>query len=93
MADKKAPSRSQKEIQAELDATRTRLARTVDELTYRASPAEIKRRQIASLKAGVNNAAFTEQGEPRLDRLAMALAGVGGTALLLGLARRVFYKG
>lgn len=93
MADKKAPSRSQKEIQAELEATRTRLTRTVDELTFRASPAEIKRRQVASLKAGVHNIAFTEAGEPRLDRLAMVLAGVAGGAILLGLARRAFYKG
>ena len=93
MADKKAPSRSPKEIQAELDATRTRLARTVDELTFRASPAEIKRRQIASLKAGVHNAAVNERGEPRLDRLAVMLGTVAGTAIVLGLARRVFYKG
>ena len=93
MADKKAPSRSQKEIQAELDATRTRLARTVDEITFRVSPAEIKRRQIASLKASANHAAFNEAGEPRLDRLAMALAGLAGTAIVLGLARRPFNRG
>lgn len=93
MADKKTPSRSQEEIKAELDATRTRLARTVDELTFRVSPAEIKRRQIASLKASANHAAFTEDGEPRLDRLAMALGGVAAVAIVLGLARRAFNRG
>lgn len=94
MADKKAaPTRSQKEIEAEIAATRERLARTVDELTFRVSPAEIKRRQIASLKASANRAAFTATGEPRYDRLATTLVTLAGVAIVLGLARRVFYKG
>lgn len=93
MADKKAPTRSQKEIEAELAARRDRLTQTVDELTFRVSPAEIKRRQVASLKASANAAAFTETGEPRYDRLGTGLAGVAGVALVLGLARRVFHKG
>lgn len=94
MAKKKAaPTRSQKEIEAELTATRERLGRTVDELTFRVSPAEIKRRQVNALKASVNRAAFAETGEPRYDRLATGLIAVAGVAIVLGLARRVFYKG
>lgn len=93
MADKKAPSRSQKEIEAELAATRTRLTRTVDELAFRVSPAEIKRRQIASFKASANNAVYDETGQPRYERLATGLIAVAGVAIVLGLARRVFYKG
>lgn len=92
MADNKAPSRSHKEIEADLAATRDRLARTVDELTFRVSPAEIKKRQIAALKAKANDAVFDETGEPRYDRFAVALATIAGVALALGLARRAFYK-
>lgn len=93
MADSKPRTRSQKEIEAELIATRERLARTVDQLTFRASPQEIKRRQVQALKLSANRAAFTETGDPRYDRLATGLAVVAGVAILLGVARRVFYKG
>ncbi|WP_109474500.1 DUF3618 domain-containing protein [Ornithinimicrobium cavernae] len=93
MADKKAPTRSQKEIEAELAANRVRLARTVDELAFRVSPAELKRRQVESLKASANRAVFNEHGEPRYDRLATGLVAVAGVAIVLGLARRIFYKG
>lgn len=93
MADSKPRTRSQKEIEAELIATRERLGRTVDQLTFRASPQEIKRRQVQALKLSANRAAFTETGDPRYDRLATGLAVVAGVAILLGVARRVFYKG
>lgn len=93
MADSKPRTRSQKEIEAELTATRERLGRTVDELTFRVSPQEIKRRQVASLKSSAQGFAFAETGEPRYDRLATGLAVVAGVAIVLGLARRVFYKG
>ncbi|MGB3830170.1 MAG: DUF3618 domain-containing protein [Ornithinimicrobium sp.] len=91
MADKQKP-RSEKEIVADLAATRDRLARTVDQLTFRASPAELKRRQVEKLKAKGNEIAFDADGEPRLDRLASALGGVSGVALVLGTARRIFHK-
>jgi len=92
MADKKA-ARSQKEIEAELAANRVRLARTVDELAFRVSPAELKRRQIEALRASANRAIYDEHGQPRYDRLATGLAVVAGVAVLLGLARRAFHKG
>lgn len=93
MAEKKAAARSQKEIEAELAATRARLTRSVDELAFRVSPAEIKRRQIVALKASANNAVFDPTGQPRYDRFATGLVVVAGVAIVLGLARRVFYKG
>lgn len=93
MADKKAPTRSQKEIEAELSATRERLTRTVDELAFRVSPAELKRRQIVALKARANDLAFDPAGEPRYDRLATGLLVIAGVAVTLGLARRIFHKG
>ncbi len=91
MADKPKP-RSEKDIEADLSATRDRLARTVDQLTFRASPAELKRRQLDKLKAKGNEIAFDAEGQPRLDRLAGALGGVSGVALVLGAARRLFHK-
>ena len=91
MADKQKP-RSEDEIEADLSATRDRLARTVDELAFRASPAEIKRRQIEKLRAKGNEVAFDDDGEPRLDRLAIALGGLSGVSLLFGVARRLLHK-
>ncbi|HKJ12293.1 MAG TPA: DUF3618 domain-containing protein [Ornithinimicrobium sp.] len=91
MADKQKP-RSENEIEADLSATRDRLAQTVDELAFRASPAEIKRRQLEKLRAKGNEVAFDDDGDPRLDLLAVVLAGVSGVALLLGTARRLLHK-
>ena len=93
MAGDKKATRSMKEIEAELAANRDRLARTVDELVFRVSPAEVKRRQVVALKGKVNEAAFTPDGDVRFDRLAVVLGGVAGLAILLGAARRAFYRG
>lgn len=93
MADTKSTTRSAKEIEADLAATRERLARTVDELAFRVSPAEIKRRQVETLRLKANAAAFTAEGRPRYDRLATGLVAVAAVALVLGLARRTFHQG
>lgn len=50
MADTKEP-RSTDEIEADLAASRDRLSRTVDELAFRASPAELKRRGMEKVDA------------------------------------------
>lgn len=91
MADSQ-PSRSPKEIEADLAATRNRLSRSVDELAYRVSPSTLKSNAVASLKGAANDAAFTPEGDLRFDRLAKVLGGVAGTALTLGVLRRAFYK-
>lgn len=87
------PARSPKEIEADLAATRSRLSRTVDELAYRVSPDTLKANAVASLKGKANDAAFTPEGDVRFDRAAKVLGGVAGTALTLGLLRRIFNKG
>lgn len=92
MADTQS-TRSVKEIEADLAATRTRLAGTVDELVFRVSPAELKRRQVEALKARANAAVFTPEGDVRFDRIAGVLFTVAAAAVALGLARRVFYRG
>lgn len=89
----KQPARSMAEIEADLAATRNRMARTVDELAYRVSPQTLKTKALASLRGKANDAAFDADGNVRLDRLAMVLGGVAGTAIVLGLLRRIFYRG
>lgn len=94
------PARSVKEIEADLAATRTRMARTVDELAYRVSPETLKTKAVATLrgkaddlKGKANDAAFNDNGDVRLDRVATVLGGIAGTSLTLGLLRRAFYRG
>jgi hypothetical protein len=71
-------------IEAEIAQTRAHLASTIDELTIRAQPREIVRRQKESLKARFVDATHTPEGDLRLERIgAMAAAGV---AVVLGLA-------
>lgn len=89
----KQPARSMAEIEADLAATRNRMARTVDELAYRVSPQTLKTKALVSLRGKANDAAFDAEGNVRLDRLAMVLGGVAGTAIVLGLLRRAFYRG
>lgn len=89
----KQPARSVTEIEADLAATRSRMARSVDELAYRVSPDTLKANAIASLRTKANDAAFDADGNVRMDRLAVVLGGVAGTAIVLGLLRRAFYKG
>lgn len=86
-------ARSAKEIEADLTATRNRLSSTVDELAFRVSPAELKRRQVEALKTKANAAAFDETGNVRMDRVSAGLGGVASVALALGVARRLFHKG
>lgn len=96
---KKQPTRSVKEIEADIAATRSRLSRTVDELAYRVSPDTLKTKAKAQVDTQINT--FVGQakgkvvdpdGEPRLDNIATALGVVAGTALTLGVLRRVFNK-
>lgn len=91
MAEKKSP-RSGKEIEADIKLTRDRLASNVDELASRASPAELKRRAVASLKLKANDATRTPDGKLRMDRFAVVLGSVAGLTLTLGAARRAFHN-
>lgn len=50
-ADKPADTRAPNSIEAEMEATRARLAGTIDQLVYRASPKTIARREVAGVKA------------------------------------------
>ncbi|MDE9366311.1 DUF3618 domain-containing protein [Luteipulveratus sp. YIM 133132] len=86
MAEKR--TRSEQEIEADLAATRQRLAGTIDELAFRAQPKEIAKRQVEGVKLAANDATRTPDGELRHDKVAGMLGGFGAVALLLGLIRR-----
>ena len=71
---------SQDAIEAEIVATRDHLASTIDELSVRAQPKEIARRQAASAKAKLVEATHTPEGDLRVERV--GAVAVGSTVLL-----------
>ncbi len=72
-------------IEDEMEATRERLAGTIDQLVYRASPKTIVRREIASVKAHFVDA----QGNPRTDNILKVAGVVVGVVAFVVVARRV----
>jgi Protein of unknown function (DUF3618) len=72
-------------IERELEATRERLAGTIDELVYRASPKTIVKREIATVKAYFVDA----QGNPRTDNILKVAGGVLGFVAFVVVVRKV----
>jgi hypothetical protein len=76
-------------IEAEIAQRRAHLASTLDELTVRAQPREIVRRQKESAKAKLVGATHTPEGGLRVERVAaIAAAGAVMIAVLALLHRR-----
>ena len=67
----KAERESLDSLESEIEATRQRLADTIDQLAYRASPKTITRREIAGIKAYY----VGPDGNPRTDNI-LKTAGV-----------------
>ncbi|TCC36023.1 DUF3618 domain-containing protein [Kribbella speibonae] len=84
MSDTKA--RTAEQIEADIAATRARLASTVDELVDRANPKNVALRQVEQAKSQV----FDEQGQLRTQKI-VAVAGtvVGVVGVLLVIRRLV----
>jgi hypothetical protein len=80
-ADQRAPE----SIERQMEATRQRLAGTIDQLVYRASPKTIARREVASLKAHY----VDPLGNPRTDNILKTVGGVVGVVVLVVVLRRV----
>lgn len=87
MADKPAPKNA-KEIEAELQASRQRLASTIDELAFRAQPKEVAKRQVESVKLKANDLARSSDGEVAGEKVGAIVGAAGVALLLLGLLRR-----
>lgn len=80
----KPPQRSVAEIQAELDATRDRLAGRIDDLQEYVTPKNVMNRQVDKVK-GVF---IDEFGGIKPDRVLIAAGVVVGLVVILGVSRR-----
>lgn len=72
-------------LEREMEATRERLASTIDQLVYRASPKTIARREMNAFKAIWVDA----QGQPRTDNILKAAGAVVGFAAFVVVLRKV----
>ena len=72
-------------IEDEIEATRERLAVTIDELVYRASPKTIARREFNGFKAHF----VDPQGNPRTDNILKVAGGVVGFVTLVVVVRKL----
>lgn len=80
MADKQLSA-----IEQEMEVTRERLAATIDELAYRASPRTIAAREVSSFKGFF----VDPSGAPRTDNIVKVVGGVVGVIVVLRLIRKV----
>lgn len=84
-ADKPADNREPATIENEIEATRDRLADTIDQLAFRANPKNIAKREVDSLKAHFVDA----RGNPRTDNIVKVASGVAGFVAVLVVIRMV----
>ena len=84
-ADKPADTRGPETIEKEIEATRDRLAVTIDQLLYRSSPKTIAKREVAGFKGFFVD---PETG-PRMDNIVKVAVGVGGFVAVLLVIRKV----
>ena len=73
-------------LEAQMEATRERLAGTIDQLVYRTSPKTIVRREITSVKGYFVD---LRTGQPRTTNILKVVGGVVGAAVLFAVVRRV----
>ena len=72
-------------LESEIEAARERLAHTIDQLAYRASPKTIVRREIASIKAHYVDA----EGHPRTDNILKTAGAVVGFVAMMVVLRKL----
>jgi len=73
-------------LESEIQATRERLAETIDQLVYRAHPKTIASRQAASIKGHFVDA---QTGQPRTDNILKVAGGVVGVVVAFALIRKI----
>lgn len=81
-------ARTPRQIEADIETTRTRLANTIDELAYRAKPGVIANRQKDAAVVKLQDTFMTPNGDVRIDRVA-AMVVVVAALVGLGIYRRV----
>jgi hypothetical protein len=73
-------------LESEIEQTRERLASTIDELVYRASPKTIMGRQVATTKAHFVD---LDSGAPRTDNILKVVGGVVGVVVVFAIIRKI----
>ncbi len=73
------------EIESDIEATRERLAATIDQLVTRTSPKNVIRRELASVKGHF----VDPDGNPRTDNILKAAGGVVGFVAVVWVIRKV----
>jgi len=75
-------------LEADIAERRVRLARTLDELTAKATPSAIAKRQVQQAKTRFADATTTPEGDLRVERVAAAVAVVAVIVAFKLLRRR-----
>ena len=83
--DTKAQDRAPGAIEQDMEATRARLADTIDQLVYRASPKTVVRREVATVRSYFVDV----QGNPRTDNILKVAGAVVGFLVFVVVARKV----
>jgi uncharacterized protein DUF3618 len=84
-ADPKLEQRPPESIEDDMEATRQRLAGTIDQLVHRASPKTIAKREVEGLRARFVDA----QGNPRTDNILKVAGAVVGFVVFVVVIRKV----
>jgi hypothetical protein len=72
-------------LEREIEATRERLAGTIDQLVYRASPKTIARREVNAVKAYY----VAPDGSPRTDNILKTAGVVAGVVAVMVALRKI----
>jgi len=72
-------------IESDIEVTRARLASTIDQLVYRASPKTIAKREVSAVKGYFVDA----NGSPRTENIVKVVGGVVGVVVVFGLIRKI----
>jgi len=75
-------------LEADIAQRRVRLARTLDEITAKATPSAIAKREVQKAKARFADATTTPEGDLRVERVAAAVAVVAVIVAFKVLRRR-----
>jgi hypothetical protein len=77
---------NQTSLEQDIEATRERLAHTIDQLIYRAHPKTIVSREVTSVKSHFVD---LDTGAPRTDNILKAAGLVAGCVALFVVVRKV----
>lgn len=82
---KPASARTPEQIEAEIEATRARLADSIDELVDKAHPRNVAKRQVEHARSQV----FDPDGNLRTEKIATVVGAVAAGVAVLLIVRRL----